>query len=712
MRRAARPRPQLPPQLSAASDADMPLWPQGHGKAGRAMTRQPGDLPELHPFRARAALRRRQNRSGEITVCGESPKDIGNRSWPVRAEGDKDMNARRYLLVTAAIALPVAALAQDGTVLLPPVVISGGLSPIDADAYGRDYTIVTADEIETRGIQTLRDALRGVPGVSVVGSGDSYTQVRIRGAEANHTLVLIDGIRASAGDGEYIMTGLDTANIDRIEVLRGPQSAFYGSDASAGVVNIITRQAQPGRHAGLKAEYGNGHAINGYVTMRNERGGFSLSAGRLYDKGYDYSGDKGGDDDGIRRDTVTLTGDWQATEALRLGLIARKSWERYEYDDTFWDPNGAPAPDGDAYVIDADYVSKRHESLGGLWAEYEMLDGRLTHRLEANHTRFDQSYGGAFAKARTTEYKYRATVGLDGTVDDAAQTFGLELSERRDSNSSAASNERKNTSYAIEYRGELNDGLDVQLGVRRDNNTTFPDATSWSAGLSYVVPGTGLRIHSSAGKGIVNPNYTELFGGWGTVGNPDLRPESNKGWDFGVETAFLGGRGLVDVTVFREWIKDQIVWSGIPLPDGSNYRNAAGTSPREGIEIAGSVKATPDLTFGLAYTYLDARDPTGARSTHRPRHHLDLTAGYDYGRGTVSGGIRYVAGDVQQQPYGTFARRTLPDYWLVDVAGSYDLNDRVRLTGRIDNLLDEDYQEVWGYATPGRTAWLGVEARW
>lgn len=620
------------------------------------------------------------------------------------------MNRNAILLAgVAAIALPVAAMAQQAPVVLPEVVLSGGLSPIAAEAYGRDYSIVTADQIEKRGILTIRDALRGVPGVSVVGSGDSYTQIRIRGAEANHTLILIDGIRAAGGDGAYIPTGIDTANIERIEILRGPQSAFYGSDASAGVVNIITRQAQPGQHAGVKAEYGNGFALSGYATMRGERGGLSFSAGRLYDKGYDYSGDKGGDDDGISRDTVTLTGDWQATETLRFGLIARKSWERYEYDDTYW--MGTPA-DADAYVIDADYSSKRHEFIGGVWAEYDMLDGRLRQRFEANHTRFDQSYGGAYTNARTTEYKLRSTMGIDGTVDQAAHSVSLELSQRRDSNSAAVQNERQNRSYALEYRGRIGSGLDVQMGVRRDNNDTFPDATSWSAGLSYALADLPLRIHTSAGKGIVNPTYAELFGGWGSIGNPDLQPETNTGWDLGVEATFLDGRALVDVTVFREWIKDQIEWSGAPLPNGTNYQNLDGSSPRKGIEITGRFAATDALTLGLGYTYLDARDPAGRQSSHRPRHHLDLTADYDYGRGTVSGGVRYVAGDRQQQYFGDFAFKELPSYWLVDVAGTYDLNDRVRLSGRINNLFDEDYQETWGYATQGRTAWVGVEARW
>ena len=147
------------------------------------------------------------------------------------------------LSLAAALAVtPAIATAQDSEVTdLAEIIVSGGLTPIEAQKYGRSVSVLTSEEIEDRGITTGQDALRSVPGLMINGSGDSFTQVRIRGAEANHTLILIDGVEASGGDSEYILSGLDTANIERIEVLRGPQSVFYGSNASAGVINIITR---------------------------------------------------------------------------------------------------------------------------------------------------------------------------------------------------------------------------------------------------------------------------------------------------------------------------------------------------------------------------------------------------------------------------------------------------------------------------------------
>ena len=161
------------------------------------------------------------------------------------------------IALCAALA-PLGALAQEASdsVTLDPVLPSGGLFPIVADAYGRAHTVLTAEEIEEHGIRSVQDALHEVPGVAVNSTGSSFTQVRIRGAEANHTLILIDGVPATGGNDEYILTGLETANIERIEVLRGPQSVYFGSNASAGVVNIITRKARPAPITGARSRRG------------------------------------------------------------------------------------------------------------------------------------------------------------------------------------------------------------------------------------------------------------------------------------------------------------------------------------------------------------------------------------------------------------------------------------------------------------------------
>ncbi len=294
-------------------------------------------------------------------------------------------------LSTLALAamLPSLAVAQ-GTTTLDEVILSGGLTPVAADGFARAHTVITAEEIAQRGIASVQDALRAVPGISVNGSGNSFTQIRIRGGEGNHTLILIDGIEATGGADEYILTGLETDNIERIEVLRGPNSVAYGSNASAGVINIITRRATaPGLHYGGRVEAGNGGAVSGWLTRRGARGGVALTFSGRNDRGYDQSGD-GGEKDGIDRRTLGLSGDWQATEDLTFGFTVRRSKEDYDSDSTAW-----TATDAASYVVDdPNQRSTRHEALGAIWAEYSALGGRLTHRLDLQDTVYRQNYNG------------------------------------------------------------------------------------------------------------------------------------------------------------------------------------------------------------------------------------------------------------------------------------------------------------------------------
>ncbi|MDR0808963.1 MAG: TonB-dependent receptor, partial [Gemmobacter sp.] len=537
------------------------------------------------------------------------------------------------LLALTAILLPAAAMAQEDRVTLDLLVLSGGLSPVAADGYARAHTVLTAEDIATRGLTTVQDALRAVPGVSVNSTGTAYTRAFIRGADASHTLVLIDGVEAIGGADEYFFTGLETANIERIEILRGPQSVYYGSNASAGVINIVTRKAtEPGLHYGGSVEVGNGAAASAWLTRRGERGGLSLNLSGRNDNGFDQSF-QNGEKDGIKRRTAGLSGDWQATEDLSFGFTARRSKERFDYDSSNW----APTSPGDYVVDDPAPFSRRDETTGGLWAEYAMLGGRMTHRIDFQDSVFKQSFdGGPTGRGQTRKLNYRLSYGLDGRpVAQAKHLLNLLAEKQEDKSTSVPGKAREMASVALEYRGFLDNGLDIQAGLRHDNNKVFEDFTSWNLGLSWRIPDTGLRLHGSAGTGLVNPSFFELFadddfGAWGKyLGNPDLKPERNGGYDLGIETEILGGRGLVDVTYFNESIKDaitQYLVSTDAVGPTYSFRNAEGKSPREGVEISGRLQATDTLSLGLSYTWLNARDDTGAVLIRRPRSELGLSA--------------------------------------------------------------------------------------
>lgn len=623
-----------------------------------------------------------------------------------------------WIALCAALA-PLAAPAQEAgfsdPLLLDTIVVSGGLSPISGDAYGRAHTVLTGEELEQRGIRSVQDALRGVPGVSVNSTGGSVTQVRIRGAEANHTLILIDGVPATGGNDEYILSGLETANIDRIEVLRGPQSVYYGSNASAGAVNIITRKGAPGSHYGGAVELGNGYGVSGWVTQRTERGGLAFTASKHDDHGHNEAF-TGSEKDGIDRATLGLSGDWQAGDDIGLGFTLRRAREKYDHDST----NDAATDYRDYLVDDPDQHSESNETVGSVWGEYAMLDGRLLHRLEYQDTVFKQSRNdGPATRGQTRALKYRLGVSLDGQrLTDARQLLNLMAERVEDQNNSAPGYDRANNSVALEYRGFFAAGLDVQAGIRRDNFDSFDDFTSWNIALSWQMPEAPLRLHASAGRGLVKPSYYELFADDSyTLGNPGLKPERNTGFDIGIEAEMLDGRATLDLTYFNEDMEDEITYAYGAAPDGSgraSYVNQSGKSPREGIELAAQIQATDALRIGVNYTYLDAANPDGSVEIRRPRHEFGLRASHDImgGRGVITADLRHVSGNYDTQYWGAYPTEKLSGYTVVNIAGGYDINDNLRATARVVNLFDKDYMDTWGYATAGRRAYVGLEAKW
>lgn len=624
------------------------------------------------------------------------------------------------VLALLAASLPVPVFAQDA-IDLGTLVLSGGLTPIATEALGRSASVLTGAEIEARGITNVQEALRAIPGVAVTGSGSNSTQVRIRGGEGNHTLVLIDGIEAAAGDSEYFLSGLETANIERIEVLRGPQSAFYGSDASSGVINIITRNGAIGQQARLTFEGGGGFATTTFLSTRSERGGLSLSFSDTNDDGWDFSG-SGGEKDFTDRTTLILKGDIRVTPDLTLGVVLRDSSETYASDGT----NGG-ATRAEDYVVDSPFfLTDREEFTGSVYADLSSLGGQLTHRLSFDRTENTQTFLGT---STTEVLKYRLSYGLDGQpVTEASQVLNVLLESQEDTNSRSPQSRRESDSIAVEYRAALDTGLDLQVGIRRDFNDPFADATTWNVAASYLLA-NDIRLHASAGTGNVNPTYFEIsdnffpaFGSGSNTqydGNTNLTPERNRSFDIGVEVPILQGRGVIDVTYFNETLVDEITTRFLGFDAGTNtstftFVNQQGESTREGVELSGSVAATDTLDLRFAYTYLDARNPDGSVEVRRPKHEVTFGAtlrAFD-DRATFTADIRHVAGNFDTQFFGSFNTVELPSFTTADIAARYALSETVDLTARVENVFDDDAVEVVGYIGRPRTVYVGLDARW
>ena len=632
-------------------------------------------------------------------------------------------------------AAPVAA-ENDGTASTGTA--AGSDAGIPVENVGTSVSVVTAADLKNAQVRNAADALRSLPGVSVGRTGGfaGLTQLRIRGAEANHTLVLIDGIEANSGaDGEFDFSDLSADDIERIEVLRGAQSGIYGSNAIGGVVNIITKGGRGPLTVQGSVESGSfktrdatarisGGNDKGYVSLgvhRRESDGFNIAPNR------DPVNPAFRDDDFSQLTSFALKAGGQITRDASIDVVLRniaKSGGR----DGFGGPTGSLGT-----AIDDPSRFSSNIWLAGATVRWDMFDGALSHVLRANHNstrRIDDDRGQfPFVSDNTSEtnkFGYLATYrfatpmmfaakhSVSGLIEKEFETF-----QPRSDFTTGEDFQRSRIGTIAEYRGEFYDRLFLTGSVRHDDNDSFEDFTTWRSTAALKLPEINMRPHASVGTGVKYPTFYEQYGfipGF-FVPNPDLKPETSFGWDAGVEFTVIPERATIDVTYFKTNLENKIVSLGFP----TTLTNAPGEATRQGIEIAGKYKVWSNLSLGLSYTYLDAREANGAQEVRRAPHggRLDVNYGFDAGRGNFNLAAAYngrtedTAFRLGVDPnfgFTTFTpeRVKLDDYLLITAATSYKVQPGVEVFGRVENLANQKYQEVFGYNTPGATVYAGV----
>lgn len=611
------------------------------------------------------------------------------------------------------------------------VVVVGSYVPRPAREVGSAVTILTAEDIELRQTALGAELLREVPGAAVnrAGQTGALTQVRIRGAEGNHTLVFIDGIEANdpAQSFEYNFADLMTWDIERIEVLRGPQSALYGSEAIGGVVSLTTTDPLPGFHGQARVEGGSfgttqyGATVSG--GSESVRG--LLSANRYDTDGISQSAIQSGEKDGY--ETTTLHGkvDVAITDRLEARLVVRHSDNEVETDRQDFDFPDTPTQ---GQLVDSDDRTESEQLYGLAELRARFVDDRWLHRLAIGYTDTESdSYSSdeysSGVRGERRQYEYETTFLFGGSDFRHALTGGVEREEWKFENvvpsypDANHTQDDDQTSFIAEYDVSVRDNTSVSVSVRHDRNDLFDDATTFRATGSYLFAGPATRVHASYGQGITNPSFFELFGYAPSTfeGNPDLEPEKSHGWDLGVEQALWDGRALVDVTYFDATLEDEIATVFDFTTFLSTPVNQSGESERRGIEVTLQARLNDAWSVRGSYTYLDATDPDGADEVRRPENTGSLDVNYAFlgGRGNVNVGALF-NGEQQDNEFvnATPATRvTLDSYTLMNAAVTFDVTPRVQVFVRGENLLDEDYTEVFGFRSPGAAGYLGVRAR-
>ncbi len=425
---------------------------------------------------------------------------------------------------------------------------------VPLDQVGSAVSVVTGKDLRDQQIRHAADALQSLPGVSVSGQGtpNNLTVVRIRGAESNHTLVLIDGVEVNSAstDGFFDFSSLDADEIEQIEVLRGPQSGLYGTGAIGGVVNIITKSGKGPLTFRARGEGGAFGTRDGALQVSggsDDLYGSLTLQGRTTD-GFNIS-TSGNEDDGGKLSTFAFRGGAAILDNLKLDGTLRMSTNRADRDAGFGGViNGFSVPaDDNSFLTNRLWV-------GRLGATLDTLDGHWTHKLDLSGTETDtqdtdvSSFGSVLTHniGDTTKFGYTSTYRLEtpdmpgmrhfftGRVERERQTF------EQPTDPTALDRERHTTGFVGEVRGEYFDTLFLTASVRHDDNDFVDDFTTWRTTATIKLPQTPFRLHSSVGTGVKYPSLSEQFGSFfGFTPNPDLVPEQAFGWDAGLETTML-----------------------------------------------------------------------------------------------------------------------------------------------------------------------------
>ncbi len=626
------------------------------------------------------------------------------------------------LALLPAVVRPTVALAEGDD-----LIVTGTRSPdpVRADLIGGSVTLIDAEALETRQTRDVSDILRDVPGVAVSRVA-GQTQVRLRGTEANHVLVLVDGIEVSdAFVGEFDFDTLAADEGARVEILRGQQSSLYGSDAIGGVIQYLTATGRERPGLDARIEGGSFNTANAAVRLGGVSGPFDYAiTGTLNSTDGTPNAVGGKRALSHQSSAAAFKTNWAVADNFHLTAVGRYSSVIGQSNDSDQDTTSPSY----GLIIDTPGVSYATRAYYGLLrAQLDLLDGRWTQALSAQfadseRNRFLLGTQTSGSRGDRVKGSYETTVHIDSGRLRQAITFAADAereSYRNADPSGYASNARRNTqNYGLvaQYQLFLDDTASLAGSVRRDLNNRFADSTTYRVEGSYRLP-TGTRVRAAAGSGIKNPGFYELYGFIDGVyiGNPNLKPEQSEGWEAGVEQSIGGGVLTVGATYFDSRLKDEIytTYSADFVPTPSNRTTE---STQHGVEIFAQARLDKNWRLDAAFTRLKARE-NGIEEVRRPSTTASVALGWRAPRDLA--GVTVVARYNGSQTdvayldpnFGPPVTVSLHDYTLVNIDGDVKLTANLSAFARVENLLDESYQDVFSFRQPGRAAYAGLKVK-
>lgn len=654
------------------------------------------------------------------------------------------MNLRNVAAGTAAcLALsPICggANAQSRLEQLPDIVVTAGRAPESIGSTGSAISVISGETLTTSNPASLTDALRSVPGLMVTQAGGpaGTTGVMLRGANTGQTLVLIDGVRVNdpsgaAGDFNFALVAPGT--VDRVEVLRGPQSALYGSDAMGGVINIITKKGSGPAQYSIRTEGGSYGTASTTASMSGSSGpwNYAVTGSGQHTNGFSSYGYRipaieakypNLEKDGMDRIGGSARVGYDAGEGFRFDAGVMSTFTRGAYDASF----GATP----------DTPSNSNQLQQQIWAKaaVDSLGGMLTQSITTFATQVDRtfndysSYGinvlPANSYATSTdfrgnsfgaEYQGDLKMGAAGsliygarTQHDTAESFGATILPVPTPRISTLNATKDTNSVFALWKLPIGERLSVTMGGRVDDVVDVATFATWRTTAAYTISETGTKLRASAGTGAKAPTLYQLYEP--NYGNSGLKPEESFGYDAGIDQSLFNGRVTLSLTGFYNKFSNLIDFTFDPTPTQpfGHYINVA-RAETSGLELGADIDVMPGtLRLKTAYTWLQAKDlSTGLTLARRPEHLARIAL-------AITPNDRWLIEPrilmVSKRFSSTGELNPLAAYTRVDLYTEYKIDNNWKVFARGENIFNERYQEVLNYGTTGPAVYGGFHATW
>jgi vitamin B12 transporter len=627
------------------------------------------------------------------------------------------MRTPQFFLTAVGFSLLCAhASAED--VATEPVVISATQVPTPESQIASSVTVITGEEIELKQQRTLPDVLKTVPGLNLVQTGGpgAQTSIFMRGTNLNHTKVFVDGIDVSdpgSPNASFDFAQFLTQDIAQLEILRGPQSGLYGSDAIGGVINIVTRDGSGPMRAQASLEGGSFDTFNQTGSISGSTHQFHYSANIEHFHSGEIPvtplnlllpGERRNDDyyDNL---TVSTKLGFDITHNFDIGLVARYSNGHLR--NTGDDFSNFPDP---SFPAREQTASNTTEYYSRLFGHLVSLDGAFDQTLGFAHTRkrtaiFEPDFPLSLDTGERTKVDWRGASKLSGSE---TMVLGAEHSRDEISQPLPASI-RINSGYG-ELQSQLGENFFSAVNVRYDDNSLFGSKATYRVAPLYRISVTGTKLKASVGSGFKAPTLSELFQDFPPFffANPNLKPETSVGYDIGVEQSVIEDLVSAGATYFHNRLRNLITTDDT----GTSYANI-GRATTEGVESFISYQPIKLLSFRADYTFTQATDDVLHQELlRRPKHKVTVDANWRAMPGlSLDATLLTVSSWVDGNRDFSIPRLAAPGYTIVNLAGGYDINSHLKVFARVDNLFDRHYQNPVGFLQPSLGAFAGIEAK-